>query len=111
MLTLISILIFIVAILLILIVLVQNSKGGGLSANFTSVGQNMGVRKTADFLEKTTWTLAGILLVLSIAASAAVKNEGPEKTVADKAFEQADPGQVNANQVQSEQPAEEAPAQ
>ena len=45
-------------------------------------------------------------LVLSIAASAAVKNDGPEKTVADKAFEQADPGQVNANQVEA-QPAEE----
>ena len=38
--------------------LVQNSKGGGLAANFTSAGQSMGIRKTADFLEKSTWTLA-----------------------------------------------------
>ncbi len=43
----------------IMIVLVQNSKGGGLAANFTSTGQSMGIRKTADFLEKSTWTLAG----------------------------------------------------
>ena len=52
-----SILIFIVCALLILIVLVQNSKGGGLSSSFASSNQIMGVRKTTDFLEKATWTL------------------------------------------------------
>lgn len=68
--TLITVLIFIVCILLILIVLVQNSKGGGLASNFQSSNQIMGVRKTTDFLEKATWTLAGALLVLSIMGSA-----------------------------------------
>jgi preprotein translocase subunit SecG len=63
---LISILILIACILLILVVLVQNSKGGGLAANFGSTGQIMGVRKTADFLEKATWYLAISLLVLSL---------------------------------------------
>ncbi len=57
----ISILILIVCLLLVLIVLVQNSKGGGLASNFAETGQMMGVRKTADFLEKATWTLAGDL--------------------------------------------------
>jgi preprotein translocase subunit SecG len=52
----ISVLVIIACILQIMIVLVQNSKGGGLAANFTSAGQTMGVRKTADFLEKSTWT-------------------------------------------------------
>lgn len=64
----IAILIFIVCVLLILVVLVQNSKGGGLASNFSSSNQYMGVRKTADFLEKTTWTLAIVLLVLSLAS-------------------------------------------
>ncbi|MBA3971481.1 MAG: preprotein translocase subunit SecG, partial [Bacteroidetes bacterium] len=64
--TIISILIVIVCILLILVVLVQNSKGGGLASSFASSNQVMGVRKTADFLEKATWTLAASLLVLSI---------------------------------------------
>jgi preprotein translocase subunit SecG len=59
-------LILIACILLILVVLVQNSKGGGLAANFGSTGQIMGVRKTADFLEKTTWSLAIALLALSL---------------------------------------------
>ena len=58
----------IVAILLILLVLVQNSKGGGLAAGFASGNQVMGAPKTADFLEKASWTLAGIIVVLSILA-------------------------------------------
>jgi preprotein translocase subunit SecG len=56
-------------VLLILIVLVQNSKGGGLSSGFASNNQYMGVRKTSDFLEKATWGLAGLLLILSLASS------------------------------------------
>jgi preprotein translocase subunit SecG len=63
---LISILILIACAMLILVVLVQNSKGGGLASNFSSSNQFMGVRKTADFLEKSTWTLAVILLLLSM---------------------------------------------
>ena len=63
---LISVLILIVCVLIVLVVLVQNSKGGGLASNFASSNQFMGVRKTADFLEKTTWTLAISLLVLSL---------------------------------------------
>ncbi|HPT14990.1 MAG TPA: preprotein translocase subunit SecG [Bacteroidales bacterium] len=63
---LISVLILIACVLLTLVVLVQNSKGGGLASNFSSSNQFMGVRKTADFLEKTTWTLAIILLALSL---------------------------------------------
>ncbi len=59
------VLMIIVAVILVLFVLAQNSKGGGLAANFTG-SQIMGVRKTADFLEKATWTLVGILLFLCI---------------------------------------------
>lgn len=66
--TLVSILVFIICLLLILIVLVQNSKGGGLASSFASSNQIMGVRKTTDFLEKATWTLAGGMMVLCILA-------------------------------------------
>ena len=64
--TAISVLIFIICLLLILIVLVQNSKGGGLASSFASSNQIMGVRKTTDFLEKATWTLAGAMMILCI---------------------------------------------
>jgi preprotein translocase subunit SecG len=66
---LISVLVLITCILLILIVLVQNSKGGGLASNFASNNQIMGVRKTTDFLEKSTWTLAIVLLALTLTST------------------------------------------
>lgn len=56
----------IVAVLLTLIVLVQESKGGGLASGFSSANALAGVRKTTDFIEKSTWTLAGALVLLSI---------------------------------------------
>lgn len=66
---LISVLILITCVLLVLIVLVQNAKGGGLASNFTSSNQVMGVRKTTDFLEKSTWTLAIILVALTLVST------------------------------------------
>ena len=73
---LITILIFLASLLLILIVLVQNSKGGGLSSGFSATNQVMGVRKTTDFLEKGTWILAASLVVLCIAATAFTPRPG-----------------------------------
>jgi preprotein translocase subunit SecG len=66
----------IVCALLGLIVLIQNPKGGGLSSNFSSSSQLMGVQKTGDFLEKGTWALAITLMVLALAINVAVKS-GP----------------------------------
>lgn len=64
--TLLVILIVIVALLMIGIVLIQESKGGGLASNFASYNQIGGVRKTTDFIEKMTWSLAGIMVVISV---------------------------------------------
>lgn len=71
----ISIIIIIASILLTLVVLVQNSKGGGLAANFASGNQTFGVRQTADFLEKLTWGLASVIIVLCVVATFVI----PEK--------------------------------
>ncbi len=62
-------LIVFVSVLMCGIVLIQNSKGGGLASSFASSNQIMGVRKTTDFLEKATWTLAIAIALLSIAAA------------------------------------------
>ena len=59
----------IVSILLIGIVLIQKSKGGGLSSQFGNASSVMGVRQTNSFLEKTTWTLAGLIVFLSIVSA------------------------------------------
>jgi preprotein translocase subunit SecG len=63
----------VVCVLLGFIVLIQNPKGGGLSSNFSSSSQLMGVQKTGDFLEKGTWILAIGLMILSLAINVAVK--------------------------------------
>ena len=78
--TLVVILILIVSVLLGLIVLVQNSKGGGLVSNFGGANQMMGVRQTTDFLEKATWTMGGILVVLCLISSITLPKNGKEGT-------------------------------
>ncbi|MDR0733343.1 MAG: preprotein translocase subunit SecG [Dysgonamonadaceae bacterium] len=70
--TFITILIVILSMALIFFVVIQNSKGGGLAAGFSSSNQIMGVRRTTDFLEKATATLAISIVVLSIFASISV---------------------------------------
>lgn len=75
MLSLIIVLIAITCVLLGLVVLVQNSKGGGLASNFASSNQIMGVKKTTDFIEKATWTLAVVVMVLSLTSSFISKRE------------------------------------
>jgi len=64
----ISILVIIVCVLLMLVVLIQNPKGG-LDSAFSTNNQVMGVRKTTDFLEKATWTLGILLVVISVASA------------------------------------------
>jgi preprotein translocase subunit SecG len=91
-----SILILVVCVLLGLIVLVQNSKGGGLAANFSASTQIMGVRRTNDFLEKATWTLAIALLVLSIAASLTISrgSSGGQSAIEEQIRNAVDPTEV-----------------
>jgi len=74
-----AIIIVIASILLTLVVLVQNSKGGGLAANFAAGNQTLGVRQTADFLEKTTWTLALSILLCCVLATAFISTGGSSK--------------------------------
>ena len=69
--TIFLVLIVVVAFLLIVVIMVQNPKGGGLSSSFGGGGTQQlgGVKKTTDFLDKSTWTLATVLLVLILASN------------------------------------------
>jgi preprotein translocase subunit SecG len=99
---LLTILIVIASVLLTLLVLVQNSKGGGLAAGFSSTNQIMGVRKTTDFLEKATWGLVIFVVVLSI-ATVGVRSSEPTTTNESEIKEQiknskeSEPGVVAPN--------------
>ena len=68
-----TILIVIACVLLVGAVLIQKSKGGGLASDYSSGNQYLGYRKTTDFIEKATWSLAIFICVLSICASFTVK--------------------------------------
>ena len=69
------ILIVLASVLMCGLVLIPNSKGGGLAAGFASSNQIMGVRKTTDFLEKATWSLAALMVVISVIAAYALPSE------------------------------------
>lgn len=67
--TFIIVLIVLVSLLLGVVVLIQNPKGGGLASGFQGASQVGGVKRTADFLEKSTWYLAVTLFVLCLASA------------------------------------------
>ena len=73
--TIFLILIIAVCFLLVLVIMVQNPKGGGLSSSFGGGGSQIvgGVKKTGDFLDKSTWTLATLLIVLILLSNVAIK--------------------------------------
>lgn len=73
--TLCIVLIILACLVLAFVVLIQNSKGGGLASNFASSNQIMGVRKTADVLEKTTWGVAAFIMVLCFVCAFLSKSE------------------------------------
>lgn len=64
--TIIVILAVLASVLMCAIVFIQESKGGGLASGFASGNSMLGVRKTTDVVEKTTWSLAGIMVVLCV---------------------------------------------
>jgi len=59
----------IVCFLLVVVIMVQNPKGGGLSSSIGGSQMLGGVQKTTDFLDKSTWTLATILIALILLSS------------------------------------------
>ena len=66
--TVLVVLILLVALLMGIVILLQNGKGGGL-AGIASGGQTtqiLGARQAPDFLEKATWSLGGLFLVLCL---------------------------------------------
>ncbi|AWG20157.1 preprotein translocase subunit SecG [Flavobacterium faecale] len=63
------VLITIVCFLLIVVIMVQNPKGGGLSSTVGGSQMLGGVQKTTDFLDRSTWTLATVLIALILLSS------------------------------------------
>ena len=81
----------IASLLMIGVVLIQKSKGGGLSSQFGGANQVMGVRRTNSFIEKTTWYLAAIISVFVMPRNIITK----ASRVAPVATEQTVPADFN----------------
>lgn len=79
-----------ICVLLVLIILIQNPKGGGLSSGFSSSNNIMGVQRTGDFLEKGTWSLAIILMVVAIFINISSPKTGAAVKTDSKIQEQID---------------------
>lgn len=77
-----STIIILASILLILVVYVQNPKGGGLSSDFGAAHQIGGVQKTNDFIDKATWSLAGVIMLLSIILT--IRSKAPEPVMQEE---------------------------
>ncbi|MDO5510618.1 MAG: preprotein translocase subunit SecG [Weeksellaceae bacterium] len=115
------IIIIAVCVLLVLIILSQNPKGGGLSSTFGGGGSQMfGVQRTNDFLDKATWTLS-ILIVVLVVLSNVMIPRGNQSTLPVPPAPSAVPeapagtppasGQAPFNPQQPVAPIEPAPAQ
>lgn len=105
------ILIIVVCLLLMLVVMVQNPKGGGLSSSFGGGGSQVvgGVKKTGDFLDKSTWTLATVLIVLILLSNVALKSNYREAE--SKLLQQQQQGVESVPETLPEEIPEETPAQ
>ncbi len=77
------VLIVIVCFLLIVVVMVQNPKGGGLSSTLGGSQQMGGVQKTTDFLDKSTWTLGGLLIILIMFSSLSFNSGNTDVKILD----------------------------
>ena len=100
---------------LIFVVLVQSPKGG-MAANFGAANQVMGVRDAANGLEKFTWAMALVIVVLSLVATlsmdkgtVAASNKDLEKD-ANALIEMTQEVPVMPQAVPTEAPASEQPA-
>ena len=90
------ILIALVAFLLVMVIMVQNPKGGGLDANFGGGGANMfgGVQQTTDFLDKATWYLFGLLIILVLLSNTVfISSTQPTESPVKEAIENRIPTQ------------------
>ena len=92
--------IMLASILLVFVVYVQNPKGGGLSTDFGAAQQLGGVQKTNNFIDKATWSLAGIIAALSVFLT--IKMKSPEPTPPPKQ-EQTEQGQQQGEQAVQKQ--------
>jgi preprotein translocase subunit SecG len=93
--TFLIVLISILAVILTLVVLLQSGKGGGLAgiAAGGSTTQILGARQAPDVLEKATWVLATLFIVLCILTNFTIdRGEAGESVIQQRGIPTEEPG-------------------
>ncbi len=104
-------LIFFLCLVIIGVVLVQNPKSN-MASNFGAANQVVGVRETANFLEKITWGAAIVVFVLCLVATLVMGNGQAAKNNTNILKDaQALQERVHEEQIPSAMPQVEIPAE
>lgn len=88
--TFLIVIIALIAVVLTLFVLLQSGKGGGLAgiAAGGATTQILGTRQAPDFLEKGTWVLATLFIILCIATNFVISDDTPSESVIQQRAQQ-----------------------
>ena len=102
-------LIALLALLLIIVILLQSGKGGGLAgiASGGATRQVLGARQAPNLLERATWTLAALFVVLCILTNFAIDHG--EETAPSTLQERSQQQQQQAPSQPAPQPGQQAP--
>ncbi|MDQ0636622.1 preprotein translocase subunit SecG [Pedobacter sp. W3I1] len=87
MVTFLIILLIIACVALGLFVLIQNPKGGGLATG-GGTSNMFGVQRTGDVLEKGSWVLLTLIVVLTLAVTTIAKTSGGTAAVGNSAIQE-----------------------
>ncbi len=110
--TLLIIIITLIAVLLTLVVLLQSGQGGGLAgiASGGATRQVLGARQAPDLLERATWTLGAVFIVLCIMTNFVIDLGGEQESIIQQRTEQTEQQAPPQQAPQNQQPAPQQPA-
>lgn len=96
--TLLIVLIALIGVVMALVILLQAGKGGGLAgiASGGATTQILGARQAPDILEKGTWVLATIFIVLCILTNYAIDSGDSQRSIIQsQSTQQAQPNVID----------------
>ena len=96
--TLLIVLIALIGVVMSLVILLQAGKGGGLAgiASGGTTTQILGARQAPDILEKGTWILATVFIVLCVLTNFAIDTGDSQRSIIQsQSTQQADPGVID----------------
>lgn len=97
--TVIIVIIGLIGLLMSIVILLQSGRGTGLAgiAAGESTRQVLGARQAPDLLEKATWTLATMFILLAVLANFAIDRQGESESIIQEEAQQQQQGGAQQN--------------